>query len=142
MINNSIEKNQFEQDKTDQYNSSSFFNEYLAGKAKSFYEEIEERENEIPGIPQDIEEIKISPMPEKISDETAENFLKETTEYDKAYSFEVPKNPEDKEEKEEIKMSEEQKMEYMKFFFILMERMEQKQQFCCRDYGQRINCLS
>ena len=36
MINNSIEKNQFEQDKTDQYNSSSFFNEYLAGKAKSF----------------------------------------------------------------------------------------------------------
>ena len=81
-------------------------------------------------------------MPEKISDETAENFLKETTEYDKAYSFEVPKNPEDKEEKEEIKMSEEQKMEYMKFFFILMERMEQKQQFCCRDYGQRINCLS
>ena len=127
MINNSIEKNQFEQDKTDQYNSSSFFNEYLAGKAKSFYEEIEERENEIPGIPQDIEEIKISPMPENISDETAENFLKETTEYDKAYSFEVPKNSEEKEEKEEIKMSEEQKMEYMKLFFILMERMEQKQ---------------
>ena len=102
--------------------------EYLAGKTKSFYEEFEERENEIPGIPQNIEEIKISPMPENISDEPAENFLKATTEYDKAYSFEVPKNSEDKEEKEEIKISKEQKNEMMKFFCILMERMELIQQ--------------
>ena len=52
-----------------------------ADKTKSFFKEFEERENEktneIPGIPKDIEEIKISPMPENISDEAVENFLME-----------------------------------------------------------------
>ena len=131
MINNSIEQNQSQLNQTEKSNFVGLFDEYVINESKSFIKEFEEttkeKAKEIPGIPKDIDEIKINQMPQNTSDEPVENFLKKTTEYDKAYSFEVPKNPEDKKEKEEIKLSKEQEFKCLQLFFELMKRGEQKQ---------------
>ena len=131
MINNSIEQNQSQLNQTEKSNFVGLFDEYVIDESKSFIKEFEEttkeKAKEIPGIPKDIDEIQINPIPQNTSDEPVENFLKMTTEYDKAYSFEVPKNPEDIKEKEEIKLSKEQEFKCLQLFFELMKRGEQKQ---------------
>ena len=119
MLNNSIESNQSQLNyqSLDQNSPSDFYNEYESDKTKTFIKEFEG----IPGIPSDIEEIKQNPIPQDISDEPAENFLKMTTEYDKAYSFEVPKKPGDEKEEEKNELN----YDYFLFFLHLLERDEQ-----------------
>ena len=114
MLNNSIESNQSQLNyqSLDQNIPSDFYNEYESDKTKTFIKEFEG----IPGIPSDIEEIKQNPIPQDISDEPAENFLKMTTEYDKAYSFEVPKKPGEEKEEEKNELDYEKNFELFSFF--------------------------
>ena len=93
MINNSID---FDQTKSQLFQTSKSDCSYFFGEPTSnndLADEFEQREKEINGFPNEIDEIKINQMPEDMSDIPSENFVKATSEYDKTYKLEMPVPP-------------------------------------------------